>query len=150
MPRKISRLYQVWEPLRVFSFLLCGGVPTSLLVFAPMPTATILGMVKDSSGAVVPGVTLTTTNAKTGLSRTTNSGGDGCWHSDRLEAGNKFQKSPEGVNRAAMLPQNSPFRFGLTPGEGGYIVYHHTGAPDRKFPRRRRLLMPAASWAKAQ
>ena len=117
MPRKISRLYPVWKQLRVFSFLLCVGVFTSV-AFAQLPAATILGRMKDSSGAVVPGVTLTATNPKTGLSRTTNSGRDGCWHCDRLQAGNKLQKSPEGANRAAMLPQNSPFRFGLTPGGG--------------------------------
>src|SRR6202521_1006627 len=55
---------------------------------AQLPTGTILGAVKDSSGAVIPGVSLTARNVETGLSRTAVSGGDGSYRFPALPAGN--------------------------------------------------------------
>src|SRR5579872_1156206 len=55
---------------------------------AQLPTATILGTVKDSSGAVVPGVTLTARNVETGQARTAVSGGDGSYRLPALPVGN--------------------------------------------------------------
>jgi len=48
-------------------------------VFAQLPTGTILGTVRDSAAAVVPGATVTATNADTGLSRTTFTSGNGTY-----------------------------------------------------------------------
>ena len=45
------------------------ALPTCL-VFAQLPTGTILGVVKDSSGAVIPGASVTITNIDTSLTRT--------------------------------------------------------------------------------
>src|SRR5579885_2426281 len=54
---------------------------------AQLPTATILGVVKDSSGAVVPGVTLTARNVDTGQSRATTSASDGLYRFPALPVG---------------------------------------------------------------
>src|SRR6266705_6172561 len=45
--------------------LLVGAIPG----FAQLPTGTILGTVKDASGALVPGATVTAQNLETGTSR---------------------------------------------------------------------------------
>src|SRR6476646_2383494 len=54
---------------------------------AQIPTAAISGTVKDSSGAVVPGATITVTNTETGLSRTTRAGNDGSYTLPALPVG---------------------------------------------------------------
>ena len=86
MPSKIYSLSQVLKQLRVFCFLLWPGVFTSF-AFAQLPTATILGVVKDASGAVVPGAALTARNTETGLTRTTVSAGDGSYRFSALPVG---------------------------------------------------------------
>src|SRR5207247_7185399 len=49
-----------------FSLLLIMGKQA----MSQLPTATILGAVKDSSGAVIPGASITAKNVETGLTRT--------------------------------------------------------------------------------
>ena len=44
---------------------------------AQLPTATILGVVRDSSGAVIPGVSLTARNTETGQTREAQSSANG-------------------------------------------------------------------------
>jgi hypothetical protein len=70
----------------VFSFLLRAGMLTSLAM-AQLPTATILGVVKDSSGAVVPDTTLTARNVETGQTRTATSAADGSYRFSALPVG---------------------------------------------------------------
>jgi hypothetical protein len=65
-----------------FAFLL--GV-TSL--FAQLPTGTILGVIKDSSGAVVPGAEVTARQTDTNQSRTAATGEDGAYRFDQLAVG---------------------------------------------------------------
>ena len=77
---------KVLRRTRVVSFLLWVGVFTSL-AFAQLPTATILGVVKDSSGAVVPGATLTARNVETGQTRTAVSAADGSYRFSALPVG---------------------------------------------------------------
>src|SRR5438094_9390392 len=62
------------------------ALPTCL-VFAQLPTGTILGVVKDSSGAVIPGVSVTVTNIDTSLSRTGASAEDGSYRFPALPGG---------------------------------------------------------------
>src|SRR5579864_8736896 len=57
-------------------------------VFAQLPTGTILGTVKDSSGAVVPGAMVTAKNLDTGASRTVNTESDGSYRISALPVGN--------------------------------------------------------------
>ena len=56
--------------------------------FAQLPTATILGTVRDASGAVIPQATLTARNVATGLTRTTVSAANGEYRFAALPVGN--------------------------------------------------------------
>ena len=56
-------------------------------VFAQLPTATILGVAKDSSGGVLPNVTVTVTNVDTGATRTVKTSDDGEYRASELPVG---------------------------------------------------------------
>ena len=62
------------------------GLGTAL-GFAQLPTATILGTVKDSTGAVVPDTTVTMRNIGTGMTRTGKSSADGSYRFVALPVG---------------------------------------------------------------
>ena len=73
---------------------LLGAVVGLVLVFgmarpvaAQLPTATILGVAKDSSGAVVPDAVLTAKNVNTGQTRTTTSAANGEYRFSALPVG---------------------------------------------------------------
>lgn len=68
----------------VLGFLLLVG---SCEVMAQLPTATILGTVRDGTGAVVPGVSVSARNVETGQARSTTSGGDGSYRFVALPVG---------------------------------------------------------------
>src|SRR6202043_653399 len=55
---------------------------------AQMPTATILGTAKDSSGGVLPNTTVTITNVDTGVKRVVTTGDDGFYRAPELAVGN--------------------------------------------------------------
>ena len=57
------------------------------VAIAQLPTTTVLGVVRDSSGAVVPGATLTANNVDTGQIRTVVSSGDGSYRFSALPVG---------------------------------------------------------------
>ena len=65
------------------SMLILLAIPT----VAQLPTATILGVAKDSSGGVVPNATVTITNVDTGLTRTVKTGDDGAYRAPELAVG---------------------------------------------------------------
>jgi len=65
-----------------FSLFIMGKPAMSQL-----PTATILGAVKDSSGAIIPGVAITAKNLETGLTRTTVGSEDGSYRFSALPVG---------------------------------------------------------------
>src|ERR1700704_6937200 len=68
-------------------------VSTAILILlaipavAQMPTATILGTAKDTSGGVLPNVTVTITNVDTGFKRTVMTGDDGFYRAPELAVG---------------------------------------------------------------
>src|SRR5882672_12781015 len=62
------------------------ALPTCL-VFAQTSTATILGVVKDTSGALVPGVSITVKHTESGLTRTVVSGERGGYNVPLLPVG---------------------------------------------------------------
>lgn len=57
-------------------------------VFAQGTTATISGVVKDTTGAVLPAVTITVTNLDTGIKRAAVAGEEGRYHVPQLAVGN--------------------------------------------------------------
>ncbi|MCH7979082.1 MAG: TonB-dependent receptor, partial [Acidobacteria bacterium] len=56
--------------------------------FAQNPTATILGVVRDATGAVIPDASLTARNVETGQTRTTVSASDGSYRFSAMQVGN--------------------------------------------------------------
>ena len=56
-------------------------------LFAQLPTATILGVVRDSDRAVLPGATVTVRNVDTGLTRNAPTDGDGSYRFPALPVG---------------------------------------------------------------
>ena len=56
--------------------------------FAQFPTATILGVVRDGTGAVIPDTSLTARNVETGQTRTTVSASDGSYRFAAMPVGN--------------------------------------------------------------
>jgi hypothetical protein len=69
-----------------FAFLFLATL-IAVPVFAQLPTATILGVAKDSSGAVLPNATITITNVDTDLKRTVSTGDDGTYRVPELPVG---------------------------------------------------------------
>ncbi len=72
--------------LKTFSLIvamLAGAAPA----LAQLPTGTVLGTVRDSANAIVPGATLTATNTETALTRTVTSGSDGSYRFAALPVG---------------------------------------------------------------
>ena len=64
-----------------------AGVLLFSQVAVAQSTGTILGVVQDSTGAVIPGANLTARNVETGLTRTTVSGGNGSYRFVALPVG---------------------------------------------------------------
>lgn len=60
----------------------------SASVLAQLPTATILGVVRDSSGALIPGVKLTIVNTDTGQTREALADENGSYRAPALPVGN--------------------------------------------------------------
>src|SRR5438093_8527718 len=83
--------------------IFCVAMLVFLLVaipsFAQLPTGTILGVVKDSSGAVVPGASLTVTNIDTSLTRAGRSTEDGSYRFPALPVGRyRLEVTKEGFS----------------------------------------------------
>jgi hypothetical protein len=83
----------------------CVVALTLLLVAIPvvaqLPTGTILGTVKDTSGASVPGATVTIQNVDTGLTRTVTTGSEGTFDAPELATGHyQVQATHEGFKTA--------------------------------------------------
>ena len=79
---KLERYITVALVLAI-AVILLGGLP----VFAQGPGGTILGVVKDASGAAVPGADITVQNAGTNETRTTSTGDDGAYRVLALAVG---------------------------------------------------------------
>lgn len=75
-----------YKGLQILVFLI--SLIRASLLFAQLPTATILGVVKDHTGAVAPGVTLTARNTDTGQTRNAVSSSDGSYRFSALLVGN--------------------------------------------------------------
>ena len=73
---KLSKLWML-------AVLLAWGIPS----LAQVPVGSIRGVVKDSSGAIVPGVNVTIRNVDTGQTRSVTSGADGAYLAPSLAVG---------------------------------------------------------------
>jgi hypothetical protein len=69
------------------ALILWTGILWVPLASAQLPTATISGVVKDPTGAVIPGVAVVVTNADTGISRSGQTGSDGSYRFPALQVG---------------------------------------------------------------
>src|SRR4029079_14686711 len=71
------------------------------VVWAQLPTATVLGVVKDTSGAVVPSAKLTAVNTETGQNRNATSAADGSYRFSALPVGSyEFRAEQSGFQTA--------------------------------------------------
>jgi outer membrane receptor protein involved in Fe transport len=74
----------VWRlSVAMVLFAVCLAIPA----FAQLPTGTILGTVKDTSGGVVAGANVTVRNTETGLTRALPTGDDGAYRFSALPVG---------------------------------------------------------------
>ncbi len=80
---KKARLHHAVVLPLALAYALSGAVS----LFGQLPTGTILGSVRDSTGAIIPGVTVTARNTATGLVRTTVSNEDGGYRFPALPVG---------------------------------------------------------------
>ena len=80
------------------------GWHQSQSLFAQLPVGTILGVVRDSSGAVIPGASVTATNSQTGLVRATEASGNGRYTLAALPVG-VYDVKAEAASFAAQLKQ---------------------------------------------
>ncbi len=69
-------------------FLLLSGLVLCTQLHAQVTTGTISGVVKDSSGAVIPGVAVNIKNMDTGIARMVSSDSGGRYHAPNLGIGN--------------------------------------------------------------
>src|SRR6266853_784267 len=89
-PRSGVRNAMVWNAM---VWLVCPLM--SLSISAQVPTGTILGTVKDPSGAVVAGAAITIRNVDTGDRRTAVSGTDGAYRVPQLPTGHYEVKAEQ-------------------------------------------------------
>ena len=77
----------IYTASQTLAWLLVLIAFSTALGIAQLPTAAILGTVKDSSGATVPDTAVTVRNVNTGLTRTENSAADGSYRFVALPVG---------------------------------------------------------------
>src|SRR5438093_5540161 len=85
MVRRMGVSLRVFEPVLTAIVLLIALQPC--LAFAQTATATIVGVVKDTSGALIPGATITVKHTDTGQTRTAISSDSGSYNVALLPVG---------------------------------------------------------------
>jgi hypothetical protein len=116
---------------RYFSFALLFSALCAQLAFGQVNTATISGTVHDSSGAVLPGASVTIVNQETGISRTVITNETGRYSAPALGLGNNYQVTAE-------LPGfQSQVRTGIALTVGREAVVDFT-SPSERFLKKSR------------
>jgi hypothetical protein len=112
--------------------LMLAAVPAS----AQLPTGTILGVVKDSTGGTVGAAAVTVTNTDTGLTRTLMTSDDGAYRFPALPVGNyQVQVMKDGFQTAQRkgitleVTQEAAIDFALQVGSTGQTVVVTEEAP---------------------
>ena len=78
---------RAWDVCRVLFPVTVFFICTAAFAFSQLPTGTILGVAKDASGAVLPGVSVTVRNVDTDATRTTVTNEDGTYRLPALSVG---------------------------------------------------------------
>ncbi len=106
-------------------------------VLAQLPTGTILGVVKDTSGGTVATANVTVTNVDTGVTRTGTTGDDGAYRFPALAVGNyQIQVMKDGFQTAQrkgvtlVVEQDAAIDFTLQVGSTGQTVTVTEEAPQ--------------------
>jgi len=68
--------------------ILCLVLVSSMLAFAQTSRGTVSGVIKDQTGAVIPGATVTLTNTDTTVERTATTNDEGFYRFDAVDLGN--------------------------------------------------------------
>ncbi len=83
---RTSEQKRLWSSRAMLVVAAC--LSFAIASFAQLPTAKIVGTVKDSSGASVPGAMVKVTNVDTNITRTLTTGADGSYNALELPTGN--------------------------------------------------------------
>jgi hypothetical protein len=117
--------------------LLLVTIPT----VAQLPTGTILGNVKDTSGASVPGASVTIQNVDTGFARTVTTGSDGTFNVPELATGPyQVQATHEGFKTAAHtgisleVTEQAVVNLHARSGDHAATGYSDRGSIDCEYP----------------
>ncbi len=109
----------------------------TMSVAAQLPTGTILGVVKDTSGGTVAGASVTVTNVDTSLARTGTTGDDGAYRFPALPVGNyEIKVTKDGFETADRkgitleVDQQPAIDFTLQVGSTGQTVTVTEEAPQ--------------------
>ena len=90
--------------VKIFCSVTVVWILLGAVALAQLPTATISGTVRDSSGAVVPGVSLTATSSETGMTRNTTSGSAGAYRFVALPVGTYAVRAEQAGFSAQVKP----------------------------------------------
>lgn len=127
--------HAVQSRLRTILFVLLSTVFSSG-AFAQLTTATMVGTVTDSTGAVIPGAKVILTQTETNFTRTVVTKGDGTFRDEFLPIGPyKISISANGfktLQRAGVVlsvMQQAELTFVLQPGESDQTITVTSGAP---------------------
>jgi hypothetical protein len=116
--------------------VLCMFLFPAIPAFPQLPTATILGVVKDATGGVVVGAAVTVTNTDTSLTRTGSTESDGSYRFPALPVGNyQVQVMKAGFETflrkgiTLVVAQDAPIDVTLQVGSTGQTVVVTEQAP---------------------
>jgi hypothetical protein len=122
--RKTCRLFSLWQACLLSSILLLSSTG-----YAQLSTASLSGVVKDSSGAVVPSAKVVLRNVATGVEKTTKSNGVGAYlFVDITPASYTLQASASGFAEQQVpafvltVGQAATIDFALTVGSQSTVV----------------------------
>jgi Carboxypeptidase regulatory-like domain len=129
---KTGRVFSMWQACLLSGILLLSGTG-----FAQLSTASLAGVVRDSSGAVVPNTKVALRNVATGVEKTTKSNGVGAYlFVDITPASYTLQASASGFAEQQVpaftltVGQAATIDFALTVGSQSTVVTVQAATPQ--------------------